>query len=30
VTYGFAPQTLQTLPPDLLVDSPEELAQALA
>ena len=29
VTYGFAPQTLQTLPPDLLVDSPEELAQAL-
>jgi phosphoglycolate phosphatase len=29
VTYGFAPQTLQTLPPDLLVDSPGELAQAL-
>jgi phosphoglycolate phosphatase len=29
VTYGFAPQTLQTLPPDLLVDSPQELAQAL-
>jgi phosphoglycolate phosphatase len=29
VTYGFAPQTLQTPPPDLLVDSPAELAQAL-
>jgi phosphoglycolate phosphatase len=29
VTYGFAPQTLQTLPPDLLVDSPQELARAL-
>jgi len=29
VTYGFAPQTLKTLPPDLLVDSPHELAQAL-
>ena len=29
VTYGFAPQTLQELPPDLLVDSPSELAQAL-
>lgn len=29
VTYGFAPQTLQALPPDLLVDSPPELAQAL-
>ncbi|HLK31438.1 MAG TPA: HAD-IA family hydrolase [Terriglobales bacterium] len=29
VTYGFAPQTLQTLPPDLLVDSPQELAEAL-
>ena len=29
VTYGFAPQTLQTPPPDLLVDSPQELAQAL-
>lgn len=29
VTYGFAPQTLQTVPPDLLVDSPQELAEAL-
>jgi phosphoglycolate phosphatase len=29
VTYGFAPQTLQELPPDLLVDSPRELAEAL-
>jgi phosphoglycolate phosphatase len=29
VTYGFAPQTLQKLPPDLLVDSPQELAEAL-
>jgi phosphoglycolate phosphatase len=29
VTYGFAPQTLQTPPPDLLVDSPQELAQVL-
>jgi phosphoglycolate phosphatase len=30
VTYGFAPETLHTAPPDLLVDSPAELAQALA
>ena len=29
VTYGFAPQTLQAPPPDLLVDSPQELTQAL-
>jgi phosphoglycolate phosphatase len=29
VTYGFAPQTLQTVPPDLLVDSAQELAEAL-
>jgi phosphoglycolate phosphatase len=29
VTYGFAPQTLQELAPDVLVDSPQELAQAL-
>ncbi len=29
VTYGFAPQTLQELPPDVLVDSPQELAEAL-
>lgn len=29
VTYGFAPQTLRELAPDLLVDSPQELQQAL-
>ena len=29
VTYGFAPQTLQTPAPDLLVDSLGELAEAL-
>ncbi len=29
VTYGFAPQTLEQLPPDVLVDSPQELADAL-
>ena len=27
VTYGFAPHTLQTVPPDVLLDKPEELAQ---
>jgi phosphoglycolate phosphatase len=27
VSYGFAPHTLETCPPDLLVDSPAELAQ---
>ena len=26
VTYGFAPQTLQQVPPDVLVDTPAELA----
>ena len=30
VTYGFAPQTLERTPPDILVDTPQELAQALA
>ncbi len=30
VTYGFAPLTLQQLPPDVLVDTPAELASALA
>ncbi len=30
VTYGFAPQTLREVPPDVLVDSPAELAQVLA
>ena len=29
VTYGFAPQTLQQVPPDVLVDTPAELARAL-
>ena len=29
VTYGFAPQTLEQVPPDVLVDSPAELAIAL-
>jgi phosphoglycolate phosphatase len=29
VTYGFAPQTLEQVPPDVLVDNPAELANAL-
>ena len=29
VTYGFAPQTLERTHPDVLVDTPRELAQAL-
>ncbi len=29
VTYGFAPRTLEQVAPDVLVDSPEELAKAL-
>lgn len=29
VTYGFAPQTLERTHPDILVDTPHELAQAL-
>jgi phosphoglycolate phosphatase len=29
VTYGFAPQTLEQVPPDVLVDTPAELAVAL-
>ena len=29
VTYGFAPQTLEQVPPDVLVDTPAELARAL-
>ena len=28
VTYGFAPQTLELTPPDVVVDSPVELAEA--
>ncbi len=27
VTYGFAPHTFESAPPDVLVDSPAELAQ---
>jgi phosphoglycolate phosphatase len=27
VTYGFAPQSLELAPPDVLVDSPQELAE---
>ncbi|MGH9670162.1 MAG: HAD family hydrolase [Terriglobales bacterium] len=27
VTYGFAPHSLESAPPDVLVDSPQELAQ---
>ena len=30
VTYGFAPHTLGECPPDVLVDSPQELAQVFA
>ena len=30
VTYGFAPQTLEQVVPDVLVDTPPELGQALA
>jgi len=29
VSYGFAPQTLEQVPPDVLVDTPEELACTL-
>jgi phosphoglycolate phosphatase len=29
VTYGFSPDTLQAHPPDVLIDSPQELATAL-
>jgi phosphoglycolate phosphatase len=29
VSYGFAPHTLETAPPDVLVDSPLELVEAL-
>jgi len=29
VTYGFAPQTLEQITPDVLVDTPAELASAL-
>lgn len=30
VTYGFAPHTLESAPPDVLVDSPAELAQVFS
>ena len=30
VTYGFAPRTLEDAPPDVLVDSPQELAEIFA
>lgn len=30
VTYGFAPQTLEDVSPDVVVDHPEELAQVFA
>jgi phosphoglycolate phosphatase len=30
VTYGFAPHTLKTAPPDVLVDSPQELMEVFA
>jgi len=30
LSYGFAPHTLETVPPDVLVDTPQEMAQVLA
>jgi phosphoglycolate phosphatase len=30
LTYGFAPHTLETVPPDVLVDSPAEMAEVFA
>ena len=30
VTYGFAPSSLEVVPPDVLVDTPAELAMALS
>jgi phosphoglycolate phosphatase len=30
LSYGFAPHTLVTVPPDVLVDTPQELAEVLA
>ena len=29
VTYGFAPHTLEEVPPDVLIDSPRELGELL-
>jgi phosphoglycolate phosphatase len=30
VKYGFAPHTLESAPPDVLIDEPQELAEVLA
>jgi phosphoglycolate phosphatase-like HAD superfamily hydrolase len=30
LTYGLAPHQLEKAPPDVLADSPEEMAEALA
>lgn len=30
VTYGFAPRTLEDAPPDVLIDSPQELAEVFS
>jgi phosphoglycolate phosphatase len=30
VTYGFAPHSLREIPPDVLVDTPDELAEVFA
>jgi len=30
VTYGFAPHSLQEVPPDVLLDTPRELSELLA
>ena len=30
VTYGFAPQSLDLTPPDVVVDSPKDLAEVLS
>ncbi len=29
VTYGFAPHTLEEVPPDVLIESPRELGELL-
>ena len=29
VTYGFAPESLKHAPPDVVVDTPDEIAQVL-
>jgi phosphoglycolate phosphatase len=30
VTYGFAPHTLEEVPPDVLVETPRELGELLS